>query len=250
MPDAGDDFRFRIEVYTPETIPMARLAEYLHELAAILGETKAVHFVRLEGGSTVVVHRVEREAVPKVRDRATAVARRQASRDAMRAYRTINRMLRQDNGAGVLQAPTGAEIIRFPGIQEVERYGTVTQQCFVDGEVIRIGGTRERVPITLRSEEELIADCYTSRATAKRLAAHLFEPVRLFGNGRFAREDEGAWKLEYFIFENFTRLTDEPLSSVVEALRAIPGGEWGDDSLDELQFIRHGPPASAQNGGV
>jgi hypothetical protein len=250
MADGGQEFRFRIEAYTPETIPMQRLAEYLHELAAILGETKAVHFVRLEASSTVVVHTVEHEAIPKVRERVTAVARRQGSRDATRAYRTINRMLRADNGTGVLQAPTGAEIIRFPGIQEVERFGTVTQQCFMDGEVVRIGGTRERVPITLRSEEELITECYTSRATAKRLAAHLFEPVRLFGNGRFAREDQGSWKLEYFAFENFTQLTDEPLSSVVEALRAIPGGKWGEDTLDELRFIRQGPSASAQNGGV
>jgi hypothetical protein len=238
------------EAYTPETIPMARLAEYLRELAAILGETKAVHFLRLEASSTVVVHRVEREAVPKVQDRATAVARRRASRDAMRAYRTINRMLRADNGAGVLQAPTGVEIIRFPGIRETERFGTVTQQCFVDGEVVRIGGTRERVPITLRSEGELVADCYTSRATAKRLAAHLFEPVRLFGNGRFAREGEGAWKLEYFVFENFTELADQSLASVIEALRAIPGGEWGEDALDELRLIRHGPSLSAQDGGI
>jgi hypothetical protein len=250
MADSGEEFRFRIEPYTPETIPMARLAGYLQELAAILGETTAVHFVRLEASSTVVVHRVEHEAVPKVRDRASAVARRQGSLPAMRAYRNINRMLRQDNGQGVLQAPTGAEIIRFPGIQEVERYGTVTQQCAVDGEVVRIGGTRERVPITLRSEVELIADCYTSRATAKRLAAYLFEPVRLYGHGRFAREDDGAWKLEYFVFETFTKLTDEPLSSVIQALRAIPGGEWGENALDELHVIRHGPTEDAQNGGV
>jgi hypothetical protein len=220
----GEEFRFRIEAYTPETMPMVRLAEYLHELAAILGEPKAIHFVRLDAGSTVVVHQVEREAVPKVRKRAIAVARQRGSREGMRAYRTINRLLRADNGAGVLQAATGAEIIRFPGIEEIKRFGSVTQQCSVDGEVIRIGGTRDRVPITLRSEEELIPDCYAGRATAKRLATYLFEPVRLFGNGRFVREDGGTWKLEYFVVDTFYHLTEEPLSSVVEALRAFPGG--------------------------
>jgi hypothetical protein len=168
----------------------------------------------------------------------------------MRGYRTINRLLRADNGAAVLQAPTGAEIIRFPGVQEVRRFGSVTQQCSVDGEVVRIGGTRERVPITLRSEEELITECYTGRATAKKLAAHLWEPVRLFGTGRFVREDRGAWKLDYFSFDSFIKLTEEPLSSIVEALRAIPGGEWGEDALEELHFIRHGRSAAAQHGGV
>jgi hypothetical protein len=245
----GEEFRFRIEVYSPGTIPMARLAEYLQELAAILGETKAVHFVRLESGSTVVVHKIEQEAIPKVRDRAYAVARNCGPREAMRAYGKINRMLRADNGVGALQEPTGAEIIRFPGIQEIDRFGSITQQCSVDGEVVRIGGTRERVPIMLRSGEELIADCYTGRVTAKKLATHLFEPVRLFGTGRFIRDDTGTWKLEHFDFDSFIPLIEPPLSSIVAALRAIPGGEWGDDALDELQYIRHGP-MDVQNGGV
>jgi hypothetical protein len=244
-----EEYRFRIDPYTPETIPMARLAEYLHELAAILGEPKAVHFVRLDSGSTVVVHKVETEAVPKVRGRVGAIARKRAPRDAMRAYHTINRMLRADNGAGVLQETSGAEIIRFPGVGDIARYGTITQQCSVDGEVIRIGGTRKRVPIMLRSEDELIAECYTGRATAKNLATHLFEPVRLFGTGRFAREDDGAWKLEYFAVDSFTPLADEPLSKVLVALRAIPGGDWGEDALEQLRFIRHGPKGT-EDGGI
>ena len=33
---------------------------------------------------------------------------------------------------------------------------------------------------------------------------------------------------------------DKPLSSVVQELRAIPGGEWGENALDELRIIRHG----------
>jgi hypothetical protein len=245
----GEELRFRIDAYTPETLPMVRLAEYLHQLALILGEPKAVHFVRLTDGSTTVVHQIEREALPKVRSRARAVARRQAPSDAMRAFQSINRMLRADNGVGALQEMSGAEIIHFPGREEVTRFGTITQQCSVDGEVIRLGGTRERVPITLRSEDELIADCYTTRATAKKLAAHLFEAVRLFGTGRFNREDSGAWKLEYFVIDRFEPLKDEPLSSVVMALRAIAGGEWDANALEELKFIRHGP-TETQDGGV
>ena len=70
---AGEEFRFKIDAYSPETMPMARLAECLAQLAIILGELNAVHLVRLEGGSTIVVHKIEREAVPKVVDRVTSV---------------------------------------------------------------------------------------------------------------------------------------------------------------------------------
>jgi hypothetical protein len=79
-------------------MPMARLAEYLAELALMLGERPAVHFVRVEAGSITVVHTVEAEAIPKVRERVQTVGSGTAPPDAMRAYRSINKMLRDDNG--------------------------------------------------------------------------------------------------------------------------------------------------------
>ena len=45
-------FRYRFvieEVYTPETLPMSRLAEYMAKVAALLGERPQVHFVGMEG---------------------------------------------------------------------------------------------------------------------------------------------------------------------------------------------------------
>ena len=73
------------------------------------------------------------------------------------------------------------------------------------------------------------------------------EPVRLLGTGRFIRENRSGWKLDHFTISSFSPLSDEPLSSIVTALRAIPGGEWGEDALEQLQILRHG---DAHNGGV
>ena len=39
--DAGAEYRFSIDAYTPATMPMARLAEYMAQLALILGEPGA-----------------------------------------------------------------------------------------------------------------------------------------------------------------------------------------------------------------
>jgi hypothetical protein len=41
-------FEFRIAGYTPETIPMERLAKYLAELAKLLGNEKDVHFLKIK----------------------------------------------------------------------------------------------------------------------------------------------------------------------------------------------------------
>ncbi|HTX48682.1 MAG TPA: hypothetical protein VME40_04750, partial [Caulobacteraceae bacterium] len=112
---AGDnEFRFRISAYTPATMPLGRLAEYLAELAKVLGEDQAVHLVELDEGSTVLVHKIDDEAVPKIRDRAAAVQAGHAPADAMRSYRRVNKMLRDDNGAAALLEGV-AEILEFPG---------------------------------------------------------------------------------------------------------------------------------------
>jgi hypothetical protein len=242
------EYRFRIDAYTPDTMPMARLAEYLAELATVLGEPTYVHLVRLEPGSTVLVHQVEREAVPKVRDRATSVRRGRGPRDAVRAYHAINKLLREDDGVGVLQEQTGAEIIRFPGREETEeKFAAIRQYGSIDGEVLRVGGPQKYVPVMLQSENEPIAGCYAERTIAKELARKLFEPVRVFGRGRWNRDADGKWSLDQFIIQSFEPLRSELLSEALGRLRAIPVS-WGDDAYGDLQLMRHGP--EKQNGGA
>jgi hypothetical protein len=243
------EYRLWIDAYTPKTMPMARLAEYLVQLATILGEPAHVHFVKLERGSTAAVHHIEPEAEPKVMNRAIAVRRHDAPRDAIHAYEIINRMLRDDNAVGAWQDKnTGAEIIRFPGREDKqEEYAGIRQYGTLDGEVIRIGGPRQWVPVILQVEDQQIANCYAERRLAKELALHFFEPVRLFGKGKWNRDAEGTWVLREFIVQSFEALRDAPLSQIVEELRAIDV-PWTQETYNELQVIRHGPPEN-QNGG-
>ncbi len=245
----GTEYRFSIDAYTPATMPMARLAEYMKQLAEILGEPGAVHFERLETGSTVLVHKVEREAVPKVRERAASVQRGDAPRDAIRAFKAVNRMLREDNGVGLLRERTrGAKILVFPGREEAEEVlSSVRQVGTIDGFVMKVGGTDETVPILLKSEDQLISHCWATKQLAKQLAQKLFEPVRLFGNGRWGRDGDGLWTLLEFQVKTFEALEDAPLSVAVSRLRAIDGG-WGEDAYAELALIRGGA-ARRQHGG-
>jgi hypothetical protein len=122
----------------------------------------------------------------------------------------------------------------------------VRQYGSIDGVVVRIGGRDQTVHLTLEIEGgEHITGCHTNRQTAKELAHCLFEPVRLFGRGRWARDNDGRWSLLDFKIESFDPLDGMPLSEAVERLRAIDA-EWGPDALSDLQMIRHG---TASNGG-
>jgi hypothetical protein len=47
------EYTFRIDVFTPETMPMARLAEYLAELSKLVGHSQSTHFDRVAPGMRV-----------------------------------------------------------------------------------------------------------------------------------------------------------------------------------------------------
>ena len=189
-----EEYKFKIEAYTPDTLPMAKCASYLAELANILGETPYVHFVKVAPGSAQLVHKIDKEAIPKVRERVMAIAKGEGAVAEMSAYRRINKMLLEDNATAVL-VKGKADILRFPGKEEEKlKYTSIQQQGEIEGEVIRIGGKQEMVPILLSVEGREIAGCHANRRIAKELAKNLFEPVRLFGEGRW---DRGlVWEVE------------------------------------------------------
>lgn len=243
----GTDYRFKIDAYSPATIPMNRLSAYMSQLANMLGETASVHFRELEEGSTVIVHCVDREATPKVRARLTRLHAADAPSDVEAAFNALNKLLREDDAVGKLTA--GAVIIPFPGRNEVrEELMSVRQQGFVDGIVTGVRGRDETVHITLQFEEKQISGCYTTnQAIAKQLAAKWREPVRLFGKGKWNRDPDGNWTLEDFKIDNFEALDDAPLTDALGELRKIQT-EWNNSSFSDLTAMRHGPKGK-RNGG-
>ncbi len=240
--------RFKIDAYTPGTIPMARLAEYMGELASLLGNASYVHFLRLDEGSTQLVHFIDDEALPRIDERLDRIRRGEGPSDAIEAVNRINRRLREDDATGLLMETTGAEIIRFPGCElgEPVTFGAFNQQGSLDGVVLVVGGKTDPVPVHIQSVEDpdRIYNCYAARAVAKELASHIFGPeLRVSGIGRWSRNADGKWDLARFMITSFEILDNESLTSTVASLRAIKGSEWEsfEDPWAELDQVRNGP---------
>ena len=88
-----------IDAYSPETIPMAKLAEYMADFAALLGRENSVHFLGLEKGSTKLAARVGYEDVPKVKTRLHDLRRGDPPRDAAKVFAQIDaRLANSDRG--------------------------------------------------------------------------------------------------------------------------------------------------------
>ncbi len=235
------EYRFVIDAYSPETLPMSRLAEYMADLARLLGKAEQVHFVRLEPGSTVLVQNVEPEAVPEVRKRVQAIVRDDAPADVAAAFKALNRHLANDNAIGSLQEGDG-EVVRFPGRERPQplTFGAFNEPGVLDGVLIRVGGRDDTVPVHLQ-DGDIIHVCNATRDMARRLAAHLYGPVlRVRGEGRWERDADGNWSMKRFNISGFEELDDAPLAEIVGRLRAVEGSRWSDvdDLPAELQRLR------------
>jgi hypothetical protein len=244
--DSHDEYHFKIDAYTPETIPMARLAEYMNELAKLMANADRVHFQNLISGSTVIAYQVEREAAPKVALRVDEIRRGDPPDDARPHYKRLNEMLRDDNAVGELERVgpekgTTAKILRFPGreVPRPEKVGPFSELTTFDGELVRIGGRDQTAHIQIQDAEGRTWTGELSRDLARELKNYLWEgPIlRVEGNAKWIRTEEGNWEIKSFRINSYKILPKDTLLDVVERVRKIEGSEWRSTN-DPIKFIR------------
>lgn len=242
-PDGKGEYRFEIDAYSPETIPLVRLSQYLADIARMMGESANVHLSRIEKGSTVPIIRVDREAEPKVRDRIHSVRINAGPLEAQRAFREINRRLVEDNANGRLIDASKTKVLQFPGRDAANQpeYGPVSQAGSFQGVPIKVGGEDDPVPVHLEdgNDKQIVQ---APRRIAKLLAQHLFTSVvRVEGRGRWHRDRTGEWHMRDFYVQDFQVLSSDSLRDQVTKMRKLPGA-WkrANDPLGELDRVRHG----------
>jgi len=236
-------FNFRITAYTPETIPMSRLAEYMTQYAALMGSNAHVHFEKLKKGSTVLCARVEHEDVPKVEQRLQQAGHPDAPADIARSYNIINGYLRVDNAEGAVKREGGAQIIKFPGCKQPlpQRIGPIKEAGQLEGEIVRVGGKDRTIhALLIGPDGQDYKLMTTSRDMAKELGKHLFTAVRVNGTGTWFRDEEGQWELDSFTVQDFEPLSGRTLIEALAGLREIEGSEWERmaDPLAKLRELR------------
>jgi hypothetical protein len=92
-----EKFEFRIKDFTPLTMPMARLSEYLKYLASLYAFESHVHFIMVDEGSANLVKAVDKKAVVKVEKRLLSVENGTAKHSAKRAFDKLDDLLYEDN---------------------------------------------------------------------------------------------------------------------------------------------------------
>jgi len=237
------EYRFEIDAFTPATIPMARLAEYVSDLAKMFGNNSYVHLARIEPGSTVPVVLVDWEAEPKVRERLKEIRTHEAPEEAQQAAKDVDRRLLQDNAKAALVDPTGSKVFRFHGRENATKmeFGPITQPGVFQGKPIKVGGENDPVPVHLEDGKDKTI-VLAARSLAKEIAQHLFTSVvRVEGTGRWIRHTDGEWEMLSFQATSFKVVEDASIRENIDDLRKVPA-EWKnlDDPVAELEQIRRG----------
>lgn len=238
--DAPTAYMFVMDRWTPDTIPMRRLAQYLDKLSGLLGCQDSVHFKKITKGSARPAWNVDAVAAAEVASNLQA-ADSGASADGVRLCRDINRMLMDDGQAAYLRVMNGPKVMQFAGrntpiAQEV----VVHEAGELEGVVIRVGGRDASVPVQLLGADDHYR-CNTTRAIAKQLAPLLFDKqVRVSGKGKWRRNVDSVWILEEFQITDFVALDNSSTADFLNEMRAIPGSGWNDmpDPQVELKRFR------------
>jgi hypothetical protein len=237
------EYIFRIDAFQPETLPMARLAEYLAALAKMFGHADHTHFVGVERGSAKLRTAVEAVDAPKVETRLNGVRIGEGPKDALQGRQAIEDLLANDNAVGTLtEAASDRVVLAFVGRDRPKAltFPPFREDTSIDGQLVSIGGRDLSAHATLQDGDLFHVGVSMRRELARELAKLLYGPtVRMHGNGRFERQADGVWKMSDFKMDRYEVLDDRPAGDALADIRAISGnGLMAQDAYGAVAGLR------------
>lgn len=238
------EYVFRIDVFQPETMPMARLAEYMAALAKMFGHAEHTHFVGVEKGSAKLRTAVDPVDAPKVEARLNGVRIGDAPKDAIAGKLALEDLLANDNAVATLtEGDTDRVVIPFIGRNRPKAltFPPFREDTSIDGVLVKIGGKDPSAHATLQDGDVFHVGVTMRRELARELAPLLYGPtIRMFGNGRFERQADGVWKMSDFKVDRYDRLDERPIGEALALMRAVPGNRLMDaNSYRDVAAMRN-----------
>ena len=231
---------FSIDVFTPETMPIDRIAKYIERFAAMVGHGNNVHLMSVDSGSCALRSFADEPAIPKIRERVHRINEGTAPLQAQRARTDLDDLLAEDNAIGQVLLG-GQKVIEFPGRNRnpKEEIGPFARPSTMDGSIWSMGGKDETINVQLRNRD-LDLKCIVSLSLARKLTSYLFgQKIRLTGIGQWYRTD-GRWYMKSLIADDFVVLDESRLEDSLDRIKGIMQGVSPDEFLDAMAELRHG----------
>jgi len=235
------ELRFTIDVFKPDTIPMSRLAEYMSDLARLLGSADQVHFDRVEASSLAVIAHADEAAQQDVATRLANLNSHVPDPEVLKVFEDIDRKLRTDGAKATLTGLTD-NVVEFPGRDRAEpvTYGPFTEDGVLQGQLIGNVGADKTKHLQLLDGPIKYTRILTTEEIARSVGPYMYQYVRLVGTGRWLRHEDGRWELKDFRVKHFEVLRDDSLVDVLARMRDVPGSGWSDldDPIESALDLR------------
>lgn len=227
-------YTFKIDDFTPESMPFGRLVEYYLEIKRMLGVADNLHLVDVVEGSHGSAFKIDRNHETALTRRLMEINEGTAPKVAANARDAINTMLREDGTSGSFYDSSGVNVIAFPGRLAAERsHIRVRGSASFVGELYHIAGTKDDAKVRISTDAYGVVFCATSKSVAKALRDFLFEDVKVSGRGMWTKTESGKWDIDAFVIADFTPVKKESLRQSVDRLRGM-NIEWPDDPIGEI----------------
>lgn len=233
------EYTFKINDFTPETMPFGRLVEYYNELKKMLGLADNIHLVGIYESSHGSVFSVDQRSDYGIQGRMNQLSEGTAPQGAIRARNTINAMLREDGTSGQFFDSNNRNVIKFPGKQpDGDVLYRVRDAAFFTGELYHIAGSKDTVKVRLSTDAYGTVFCKTTRDIGKALRDFLFENVSVSGRGLWTRTASGDWIINDFTITDFTPVKKDSLEKTIKRIRLL-SINWPEDPLAAISEIEN-----------
>ena len=231
------NYLFKIERFTPQTMPFGRLIEYYTQLNKLI-RTEALRLIEIKQSSHGTVLSIAEGHYADVAKGLAAVADGTAPKAQRQASQTINGMLNKDGTSATLLTTEGAEIIAFPGMSVPDVVRTKAQVTLL-GELRQISGSSNKAHASVRIQTAAYGAvfCQTSFATAKELSKLLFECIRASGRGVWERSASDGWSIAEFEIDGFCPVRRESVREAIRDVRDLDI-EWPLNAVESMRSLR------------
>jgi hypothetical protein len=222
------DWQYELHVLgtSKKMLSLDDFADLAKRLADLLGEQERVHFGALKDGSARILAKVDHSARQDVFVQLAKIRLGASSAKVTK----MNDYLGSKGWRGELKNVEGTVIIAFPGTpqKQPEQVQTVYQPDSLIGQVIKIGGKDDTVPMTLKTPDGAFIDVNVKgREEARKLAQHLFgADIKVNGNATWIRNEEGQWTCSSMEVLSFEETEGSLLVDLFEDLRRVPNNKW------------------------
>lgn len=238
-------YLLRIKGFSPESLPLGRLGEYLSALAKLVGADAPVHFDKVTKGSAKLKMKIPEGSAHEVETRVRLAPVSEPGSEGRRAYEQIQELLRADQTSAEFRPEKGGVILQFPGGEKVSsrHLASVREYGELNGRIIRLGGKDDTIPVGLQQAGGVVINCSATVEQARLLKPYLLEPidVLLTGVGRWMRTAEGQWEVCDFKISACSPLKYDGFDEALAKVRAGGSGWDAEEDIDAaLHRIRYG----------